>query len=87
LRNNHLTLTAELMDVIFAATAEVRKMFGALQQSQQPAAAPGEVLQALKDVLEQAVAAQRAKPAPASPPGPCPPTVPAAADNVDWNAL
>ncbi|MFZ2161811.1 MAG: chemotaxis protein CheA [Sideroxyarcus sp.] len=97
LRNNELKLTAELMDVIFAATAEVRKMFGALQQSQQPAAAPAEVIQALKDVLGgKAIAAvsrsAAAKPAPASAP-PAPPAAPAAttpaagADNVDWNAL
>ncbi|HUW26407.1 MAG TPA: chemotaxis protein CheA [Gallionella sp.] len=51
LRNRELMLSAELMDVIFAATAEVRRMFDSLQQNQQPAAAPGEVIQALKDVL------------------------------------
>ena len=96
LRNNELKLTAELMDVIFAATAEVRKMFGALQQSQQPAAAPAEVIQALKDVLGgKAIAAvpkaggkPAAAPAPAAPSAPSPQTAPAAgADNVDWNAL
>jgi len=38
LRNRELTLSAELMDVIFAATAEVRRMFSSLQQSQQPGA-------------------------------------------------
>src|SRR5512137_129022 len=75
LRNNELKLTADLMDVIFAATAEVRKMFGALQQSQQPAAAPAEVIQALKDVLSgkavAAVSKSEAKPVPASaPPAP-----------------
>jgi two-component system, chemotaxis family, sensor kinase CheA len=89
LRNNQLKLTAELMDVIFAATAEVRKMFGALQQSQQPAAAPAEVIQALKDVLggKAIVAASRsaAKPVPASAPSAT--FTPAGADSVDWNAL
>jgi two-component system chemotaxis sensor kinase CheA len=99
LRNNELKLTAELMDVIFAATAEVRKMFGALQQSQQPAAAPADVIQALKDVLSgKAIAAvskaggkpaaAAAAPATAAPSASSPQTVPAAgADNVDWNAL
>ncbi len=91
LRNNELKLTAELMDVIFAATAEVRKMFGALQQSQQPAAAPAEVIQALKDVLSgKAVVAAAPKPVVANiPPAPAAPaaTLPAAADNVDWEAL
>ena len=58
LRNTELTLSAELMDVIFAATAEVRQMFGALQQNQQPGAAPAEIIEALKNALEgKAVAA------------------------------
>ncbi|MBU1426931.1 MAG: chemotaxis protein CheA [Gammaproteobacteria bacterium] len=100
LRNNELQLTAELMDVIFAATAEVRKMFGDLQQSQQPAAAPADVIQALKDVLSgKAVAAaprSEPKPAPAkaaqatsavSEPQTQTPPTPAGAENVDWNAL
>src|SRR4030067_2579970 len=43
LRNGELKLSAELMDVIFAATAEVRRMFGALQKSLQPSAAPAEM--------------------------------------------
>jgi len=51
LRNRDLTLSAELMDVIFAATAEVRRMFGALQQSLQPGAAPDQVIGALKAAL------------------------------------
>jgi two-component system chemotaxis sensor kinase CheA len=88
LRNNELKLTAELMDVIFAATAEVRKMFGALQQSQQPAAAPAGVIQALKDVLAgkgivKSVSAS--KPAPATAASAAAPA--AGTDNVDWNAL
>jgi two-component system, chemotaxis family, sensor kinase CheA len=93
LRNNELKLTAELMDVIFAATAEVRKMFGALQQSQQPAAAPAEVIQALKDVLSgktiAAISRSAAKPAVMNaPPAPAAtsPAV-AGADSVDWDAL
>src|SRR4030067_3377918 len=51
LRNRELVLGAELMDVIFAATAEVRRMFGALQQGLQPAAAPGQMLEDLKAAL------------------------------------
>ncbi|MDD2700184.1 MAG: chemotaxis protein CheA [Sideroxydans sp.] len=94
LRNNELKLSAELMDVIFAATAEVRHMFGALQQSQQPQAAPAEIISALKDALEgKAVATIKSESAPA----PAPAAVPAAeakqtlpvieAENVDWDAL
>ena len=51
LRNRELTLSAELMDVIFAATAEVRKMFGELQHNQQPHAAPPQMLEDLKAAL------------------------------------
>jgi two-component system chemotaxis sensor kinase CheA len=51
LRNRELALSAELMDVIFAATAEVRRMFGALQQGLQPSPARGQVIDALKAVL------------------------------------
>lgn len=91
LRNNELKLTAELMDVIFAATAEVRKMFGALQQNQQPAAAPGEVIQALKDVLsgKGIVAISKSAPKPAAASAAPATAAPAAGgkDNVDWDAL
>jgi two-component system chemotaxis sensor kinase CheA len=96
LRNNELKLTAELMDVIFAATAEVRKMFSALQQSQQPTAAPANVIQALKDVLGgKAISASpkaSSQPAPkpaaaSSPAAAAPVAAPAGAENVDWNAL
>jgi two-component system chemotaxis sensor kinase CheA len=88
LRNNELKLTAELMDVIFAATAEVRKMFGALQQSLQPGAAPAEVIGALKDALSgKAVAAiSKVESKPAAAPS-APAAAPAAMDNVDWDAL
>jgi len=51
LRNRELVLGAELMDVIFAVTAEVRRMFGALQQGLQPSPARGQVIDALKAVL------------------------------------
>lgn len=51
LRNGDLSLTAEIMDVIFAATGEVGKMFGALSQSQQPVPAPAEMLDNLKAAL------------------------------------
>src|SRR5512147_680113 len=102
LRNHELTLSADLMDVIFAATAEVRKMFGALQQSLQPTAAPPEVIQSLKDALSGKAVTAAAKPASApaaaAPAAPAPAAAetaspaPAAApagimDNVDWNAL
>ncbi|ADL55048.1 chemotaxis protein CheA [Gallionella capsiferriformans] len=88
LRNRELTLSAELMDVIFAATAEVKKMFGALQQSQQPQGAPGHILENLKAALEgRSVMAEVNAPPVATAPSsdmfaPAQP-----ASNVDWNAL
>jgi len=86
LRNNELTLSAELMDVIFAATAEVRQMFGALQQNQQPGAAPAEIIEALKNALEGKAVAAISKPKPvASAAAPALPAI--GTDNVDWDAL
>jgi len=51
LRNRELQLNPELMIVISAATAEVRTMFGALQQNLQPSEAPRQLTDALKAVL------------------------------------
>lgn len=93
LRNNELVLSAELMDVIFAATAEVRQMFGNLQQNQQPGAAPAEIIAALKNALEgKAVAALKTNAKPAASAAAVAPSVEAAlpaisAENVDWDAL
>ena len=83
LRNRQLTLSAELMDVIFAATAEVRRMFGALQQNLQPTPAPAEMLENLKAALDgKALGKSAAAPAtqPVAEAAPAP-------DGVDWNAL
>ena len=87
LRNRELTLSAELMDVIFAATAEVRRMFGALQQSQQPAAAPAGMLDNLKAALDGQTVGNAAAPAamPAQPVAGA--TATQAPDGVDWDAL
>ncbi|MEW5904119.1 MAG: chemotaxis protein CheA [Pseudomonadota bacterium] len=90
LRNKELTLSAELMDVIFAATAEVRHMFTALQQSQQPHAAPADIIAALKDALEGKAVSRVSKSAPAASATaaeerPTLPEIPA--DNIDWEAL
>ncbi len=89
LRNRELTLSAELMDVIFAATAEVKKMFGALQQGQQPQGAPEEMLANLKAALEgRAVMAEVKAPVAASTTPTSDMFAPAQpASNVDWNAL
>ncbi len=89
LRNRELTLSAELMDVIFAATAEVRRMFGALQQNLQPSAAPADILANLKAALSGQTVSAPAKSAPAAPsaaPAVQAPTL-QAMDGVDWEAL
>jgi two-component system chemotaxis sensor kinase CheA len=77
LRNKELSLDAELMDVIFAATAEVKDMFGALRKNQQPAAASADIISVLQAALE---GKKVAKPAAA-------PSIPAALENVDWDGL
>lgn len=89
LRNRELTLSAELMDVIFAATAEVRKMFGELQHNQQPHAAPPQMLEDLKAALAgKAVAksSDTAQKAPAESKSADSDARPMA-NSVDWNAL
>jgi len=85
LRNRQLTLSAELMDTIFAATAEVRKMFSALQQSLQPTAAPAEILENLKAALDGKAIVKAAAPA-SQPTAEAAPGA-QAPDGVDWNAL
>lgn len=51
LRNDELTLTPEIMDVIMAATAIVRDMFGVIGQGRMPGSADEAVLAALDQVL------------------------------------
>ncbi|WP_435628358.1 chemotaxis protein CheA [Candidatus Ferrigenium straubiae] len=89
LRNRELTLSAELMDVIFAATAEVRRMFGALQQNLQPGAAPADILDNLKVALSgKAVSAPvKSQPAPAAVASAVQAPALQAMDGVDWEAL
>lgn len=86
LRNRELTLSAELMDVIFAATAEVKKMFGDLQKNQQPHAAPSIILENLKAALDGKSivkpASQQVQESVVAPVESA-----ASTDGVDWNAL
>lgn len=94
LRNGELDLTAELMDVIFAATGEVRQMFGALAQNRQPDAAPPDMIASLHAALEGkpvvAAAPQSIPPQPAAP-QPAAARAPASqsadANGPDWNGL
>jgi two-component system chemotaxis sensor kinase CheA len=86
LRNHQLVLSATLMDVIFAATTEVRKMFAAMQQQLKPSAAPAEMTAAIKAALngEALVPVERVDVAavPATQPASG-----AAGDAVDWDKL
>jgi two-component system, chemotaxis family, sensor kinase CheA len=52
LRNSELKLDPVLLDVILAATGEVRLMFSDLQKSMQPQAAPAEMLSSLEAALQ-----------------------------------
>ncbi len=52
LRNGAVALDPQLMDVILAATAEVRTMFGCLGALRQPEPAPAELLAALEAAIE-----------------------------------
>ncbi len=89
LRNRELQLSAELMDVIFAATAEVRRMFALLQQSVQPSAAPTEVITALKDALtgQPTVPLAVLKSSSGVTPSAALPVSGASTDAVDWEQL
>jgi two-component system chemotaxis sensor kinase CheA len=93
LRNGEMILNAEIMDVIFAATGEVSKMFGDLGRGKQPHAAPAAILDALKATLAgEKITAQ--VPHHSAAPSVIPPAEAgkadaeiAGADQVDWNAL
>ncbi|MCU0932877.1 MAG: chemotaxis protein CheA [Thiobacillaceae bacterium] len=97
LRNAELHLSAELMDIIMAATATVRDMFGALSQSVQPQAAEATLLGALDAALagqlpvrQAAPATTAAEAAPQAPTPPVDPVAPAAAttvEDINWDAL
>ncbi|KAF0814456.1 Chemotaxis protein CheA [Andreprevotia sp. IGB-42] len=91
LRNGELTLSLENMDVIMAATGEVREMFGALSQKRQPPPAPAHILAALDLVLQGEIAALAPVAAPAAPvaaPVAAPATAaPAGGSEPDWQNL
>jgi two-component system chemotaxis sensor kinase CheA len=85
LRNGELQVTPEIMDIILAATAGVREMFGQLQQGVLPEAAPASLITSLKAV--QAGQSVLAAPAAAVPPAPAPAASAGRDKEPDWNAL
>ncbi|WP_424195658.1 chemotaxis protein CheA [Ampullimonas aquatilis] len=98
LRSDKMQLTPELLDIVLAATGEVRRMFGEMGNNTKPTAAPQELLDALDACLNEGVAAI-VKPAPAAPAAqqadvPAADTASTAPvrsageeDAVDWDAL
>ncbi len=90
LRNGELSISGELMDVIMAATAGVRDMFGMLERGVQPDPADPNVLSRLKAALAGELA-PTAAPAPAA--APVPVAAPSATTQApagagpDWNNL
>ncbi|KAF0205740.1 MAG: two-component system chemotaxis family sensor kinase [Gallionellaceae bacterium] len=87
LRNAELHLNPGLLDVILAATGDVRLMFNDLGRGVQPQRAPQAVLDALEAALKgKEVSMNGAAKAPAAPPVSA--ALQAAAQNgPDWNAL
>jgi two-component system, chemotaxis family, sensor kinase CheA len=67
LRSGRMQLSAELLDLIMAATGEVRRMFGEMASHTFPEAAPAELLEGLAAALE-GKPVSRAVPAPAPKP-------------------
>ena len=90
LRNGEMTVTGELMDVIMAATATVRDMFGQLEGGVQPAPAEADLIASLKAALAGELVARAAAPAAVVPaPVPVADTASAAvpATSPDWDQL
>lgn len=88
LRIGELKLSPVLLDVILAATGEVRLMFNDLGRSTQPKSAPQEILSSLVAALEgkQILAAAHAKPNTSA--AVAASAAPASANNEpDWDAL
>ena len=89
LRNEQLQLNPGLLDVILAATGEVRLMFNDLSRSAQPQRAPQPILDALAAALEGKAVSLNG---PAKTAAPAAPAVSAALQTAaqngpDWNAL
>jgi two-component system chemotaxis sensor kinase CheA len=96
LRNDELRLNPSLLDVIMAATGEVRLMFNDLGRGVQPQRAPQTILDALAGALDgKTVSLKSGATTPASSPNPPLAVAPvvsnalqnAAQNGPDWNAL
>ncbi|THF60976.1 chemotaxis protein CheA [Pseudothauera rhizosphaerae] len=86
LRNGELEITPEAMDVILAATAGVRDMFGFLEQGVQPQPADPALIGNLRQALAGELGAGGAA-APSPVPAPAPVVATPAGSEPDWNLL
>jgi two-component system chemotaxis sensor kinase CheA len=87
LRNGEMAVSNEIMDVILAATASVREMFGHLESATQPPPADATLIAQLKAALAGELQAVEA-PAAAAVPAPAVPTAPAApTSGPDWDKM
>ena len=86
LRKLELKLNPAMMDVILAATGEVKRMFDEMHQGRQTTPAPASLIQALVDALEGKDLAV-APPARGATPAPVAAPAPQAAGGPDWQVL
>jgi len=89
LRNGELSVTPEGMDVILAATAAVRDMFGYLERGSQPPPADVVLIEGLKATISGEAAAPVSAPAKpvVTPPPAAPRSAGGTANEPDWNLL
>ena len=87
LRNGEMTVTGELMDVIMAATATVRDMFGQLEGGVQPTPADPGLIASLKAALSGQLVVAAATPAAPAVPAPATPAAAMPATSPDWDQL
>ena len=91
LRNGELSVTAESMDIILAATAAVRDMFGDLERGVMPHAADGALIASLQGAIQGvaplSAAATPAPPAVATKVAAGSPQVTSAGAGPDWQLL
>ncbi len=87
LRNGEMTVTGELMDVIMAATATVRDMFGQLEGGVQPTPADPGLIASLKAALSGQLVVAAATPAAPAVPAPGTPAAAMPATSPDWDQL
>jgi two-component system chemotaxis sensor kinase CheA len=89
LRNGEMQITNEAMDVILAATATVRDMFGSLEHGQQPPPADSALIAGLKAAIAGQLATSGAPTQRAAPVAAAAPVAPAPASGAapDWGQL